>query len=283
MAPRGHAARTLARVRGACQYSAHAWTGRQGDQSASRGARSFRGVCAGYVGRTFGSAHTAAPAIRARLAQPISASSGVDRSSFRGVSLSDAVSVRRAHGRPRHAAERRLPDPHRRRTRGLGLRFDDAGQRLGLSRGDAGGRARRDARARARSAVRRPRPATSAAIPSICSGCSSRSICVPPPMSRVAATWRRRSPGWRCSWSPARSTRRFTTPTGRRSVSALRDLRLALHDARFVARSRRRVQGDTWIAMSRAPRAQTPVFHSIGASDPLEAADVRTPSATASR
>ncbi len=32
-----------------------------------------------------------------------------------------------------------------------------------------------------------------------------------------------------------------------------------------------------------APRATTPVFHSVGASDPLEAADVRRASTTACR
>ena len=61
--------------------------------------------------------------------------------------------------------------------RGVGLRIDDARQRLGVSGGAARRRPRRDEGAGRRAARRRPPPATSAAIRSICFARSSRSIC----------------------------------------------------------------------------------------------------------
>ena len=86
-------------------------------------------------------------------------------SHLRGVPLSGALSVRRAVGRSRHPPQRHLPRAHQRRPRGVGLRVDDAGQRLGVSRRLAGCRARRDEGAGRRAARRSRPPATSSGHP----------------------------------------------------------------------------------------------------------------------
>ena len=60
-------------------------------------------------------------------------------------------------------------------------------------------------------------------------------------------------------------------------LSCLRDVRAVVHAARPLRRPRPEFKGeylDRYVPS--APRATTPVFHSVGASDPLEAADVRT-------
>ena len=96
----------------------------------------------------------------------------------RGVPLPDAVSVRRPYRGPRHAVERQLPCAHGRGAGGLGLRVDDARERVGVSRRLAGGRPRRDGGARrgiadADRRVRRQRP-SDRSVPRAGAGVSPR-------------------------------------------------------------------------------------------------------------
>ena len=133
----------LARVRCACQYSAHAWTGRQGDQPHLTARAASR--CVPRAPSPRRPRHSRVPPHRYPRRQR--------RSSLRGVSLPRALPVRRAHGRSRDDPQRQLPCADGRRPRGLGIRVDDARQRLGLPRGAARRRARRHDRAGDRAAA----------------------------------------------------------------------------------------------------------------------------------
>ncbi len=115
-------------------------------------------------------------------------------------------------------AQRRVPGPHRRRQGGVGLRVDDARQRLGLSRGSARHRAGRDDRAGGRTARADRGRATRAAIRSICSARSSRRTCVRPTRCRADARCPCRFRSCARWSSPARLTPPSTTRTARPSA-----------------------------------------------------------------
>ena len=172
-----------------------------------------------------------------------------------------------------------LPGAHRRRPRGLGLRVDDARQRVGVSRGLAGRRPRRDEGACRRAARRHRRLRRD--------GPSDRSL----PRARAGVSARR---GRRC-----RAAQALPTPIPKLctlvvasafdaalhdaygkafGAEQLRDLRPRVHEPRSV----RTISGAAFKGeyldryVPAAPRPRMPVFHSVGASDPLEAADVGT-------
>ena len=186
-------------------------------------------------------------------------------------------------GRSGHDPQRQLPRPHAAMAgRRVGVRLDDARKRLGVSGSVAGRRPWRDEGARRRAA-----PLTAA--------CDERGHpidlfrALEPEYLRAAAALsaraqrcRRRSRSCARSSSPARSTPRSTTPTARRSGVSCYET----YGPSFMSRDLSHDLGAAFKGeyldryVPSAPRATTPVFHSVGASDPLEAADVRARGST---
>ena len=171
----------------------------------------------------------------------------VGRPPIRGVPLPRPVPVRRPVGRSRHHPQRELPRADPRRRRGgegrVGLRIDDARQRVGISRRIPRRRSRRDEGARRRApaadgVVRRTR-ASDRPLPGARARVSAR---------RGRRVRRTRAPVAHPEALHARRrqrVRRRDPRCLRQGVrrELLRDLRPVVHAARPVRRSRRRVQG----------------------------------------
>ncbi len=169
------------------------------------------------------------------------------RSPVRRVPLPRAVPVRRPVGRSRHDPQRQLPCAHSRRRRGgegrVGLRVDDARQRVGVSRRvpRRGSRSHEGAGRRAPAADGRVR--------------RTRSSDRPLPSARARVSARRggrvhhaRAPGAHPEALHARRRQRLRCGDSRRLRQGvrrerLRDLRSVVHDARSVGGPRCCVQG----------------------------------------
>ena len=165
------------------------------------------------------------------------------RSRLRGASLPDALPVRRSFGGSGHHPQCQLPGSHRRGSRGLGLRIDDARQRLGLSWRVARDRARRDDRARRRDVPRHGRMrrdrASHRSVPRARAGI--------PPLGRGGHT-RARPARAHPEAVHARRRQRLRRRAARRVWQGvrgeqLRHVRIHVHAARSVARPRRGVHG----------------------------------------
>ena len=198
---------------------------------------------------------------------------------LRGLHLSRALHVRRTLGLRRHAPERRHPRAHRRRQGGLGLRVDAARQCLVVPERAVRCLARRDAGAGRRSAPHRRRLRRSMGIRSIwpvrsipqflrAADAVSRTAVAAGVDSAACARWSSSSP------FDAALHDAYGKVFG---VSAYATYTREFMNGDLVARPRRRSsRASTSIATCRQGRRPTmPVFHSVGASDPIEPSDVK--------